>query len=69
MCFPQGQTHCWSYLLNGFGPINMEQKGNALFGYWVTMTLTLELAFYLDHGFFKVKFEITVSPELLLLLK
>ena len=45
------------HILGLVGQIDIKQKGNALFDYWVNWS-------YLDFGFFQVKFEIAVSGEL-----
>ena len=53
------------HILGLVGQIDIKQKGNALFDYWVNyVTLISDLTFYLDFGFFQVKFEIAVSGEL-----
>ena len=53
------------HILGLVGQIEIKQKGNALFDYWVNyVTLISDLIFDLDFGFFQVKFEIAVSGEL-----
>ena len=48
------------------GPIDVKQKGGASVRYWVNnVTLTFYLTHDLDLWFFKVKFQIAVSEELL----
>ena len=45
-------------------PIDMKQKGNILVGYWVNyMTLTFDLIFDFDLGFFKIKFDIDICQK------
>ena len=46
------------------GQIDVEQKGDALVGYWVNYeTLTFDLTHDLDLWFFKVKFQNSCTSE------
>ena len=48
------------------GLIDVKRKEGASFGYWVNyVTLTFDLNYDLDLGFFKVNFKVAVSQELL----
>ena len=54
------------YISGMVGPTDVKQKGGASVGYWVNyVTLTFDLTCDLDLWFFKVKFKIAVSEELL----
>ena len=65
MCFAQSLKLYWTYL-RMVGPIDVKRKGGASVGYWVTyVTLTFDLTRDLYLCFFKVKFKIAVSQELL----
>ena len=45
------------------GPIDVKQKGGALVGYWVNLTLTFDLTHDLDLVVSRSKFEITLLEE------